>query len=115
MSRRRRRRALLVPEARAALDQLRDAVVVEQSRSFASHPHEVSQPSGYAAGASASPSTQGVASRLGIPYQLGDNGELTTRQAGKIGGAIGGSMIQRLISIAEQELAREKADHVPRL
>ncbi|OFW79419.1 MAG: hypothetical protein A2201_10505 [Alicyclobacillus sp. RIFOXYA1_FULL_53_8] len=80
--RRRRRRTLLVPEARAALDQLRDAVVVEQSRSLA-------------------------------PYQPRDNGELTTRQAGKIGGAIGGSMISRLVAIAEQELIKEKPDHGP--
>jgi len=50
----------------------------------------------------------GVAASVGVPYdQNGDNGNLTTRQAGKIGGQIGGSMVKRLIAIAEEELARE--------
>lgn len=117
---RRRRRQLLVPEARAALDQLRDIVITQQTTNAAAQPQAPGTPanSNYqnttgAAGSSAigTPQTgvQSVANQLGIPYQQQNNGELTTRQAGKIGGAIGGSMIQRLISIAEQELVKEQA------
>lgn len=114
---RRRRRSLLVPEARQALDQLRNSVIVEKS---APSNHLTQGENAWTAVNSAAsgtrspvqqersgPSVAGVANAVGVPYQQGDNGNLTTRQAGKIGGQIGGSMVQRLISIAEQELAKE--------
>jgi small acid-soluble spore protein D (minor alpha/beta-type SASP) len=80
-----RRRRLLVPEARAAVDALKGAVMRA----------ETNKPQAQ---------VKDVARQLGIPYQASDNGGLTTRQAGRIGGEIGGSMVQRLIAIAEQEL-----------
>lgn len=121
---RRRRRPLLVPEARAALDALRDKVITEQSAAspvartpdlgMKSQPVQPYSQSSTPGQNQSSPGVAGVANQLGIPYQQQNNGDLTTRQAGKIGGAIGGSMIQRLISIAEQELAKEQTNPRPR-
>lgn len=47
-----------------------------------------------------------VAEELGIPLVSGDNGELTTRQAGRIGGPIGGQMVREMIRMAEQLLSQ---------
>lgn len=123
---RRRRRQLLVPEARAALDELRNIVIDQQTNSpsqagtrttqrnplFGSSANQARQDplSTTKMGVSENTGVGDVASQLGIPYQHQDNGDMTTRQAGKIGGAIGGSMVQRLIQIAEQELAKEQAE-----
>lgn len=50
-----------------------------------------------------------VASELGIPLRQGYNGDLRTREAGRIGGRIGGKiggqMVKRMIALAEQQLA----------
>jgi hypothetical protein len=44
-----------------------------------------------------------------VPYaNTADKGNLTTRQAGEMGGEIGGSMVRKLIEIAEQELSAEQ-------
>ncbi|MGG6312732.1 small, acid-soluble spore protein, alpha/beta type [Paenibacillus macerans] len=45
-----------------------------------------------------------VAKSLGVPLNEGDNGELTSAKAGKIGGAIGGSMVKEMIRLAKQRL-----------
>ncbi len=42
-----------------------------------------------------------VASQAGVPLQQGYNGNLTARQAGKIGG----QMVKRMIAVAEQSLS----------
>lgn len=95
---RRRRNRLLVPEAREALDAI--------MQSTANHKNS-------AANGTNSQQTEvvgKVAESLGIPYaQNGDNGNLTTRQAGRIGGQIGGNMVQKLVAIAEEALAREQS------
>lgn len=70
----RRNRRLLVPEARAALDFMKNRVV---------HEKQVQTP------------------------QHRDGGDLTTREAGAIGGEIGGSMVQKLIEVAERALVDE--------
>ncbi len=92
----RRRNRLLVPEAREALDALMRNVVSDTL-------HQ---------GAFVGAQTQvvdKVANLLGIPYrENGDNGNLTTRQAGRIGGKIGGNMVQKLVKIAQQELSEER-------
>jgi len=49
-----------------------------------------------------------VAKQENIPLQNGDNGDLTTRQVGRIGGQMGGSMVRRLIEMAQQQLVDEK-------
>lgn len=46
-----------------------------------------------------------VASELGIPLQAGYNGNLTTHDAGRIGGRIGGRVVKVLIRMAEEQLA----------
>ncbi|MBX6351845.1 MAG: alpha/beta-type small acid-soluble spore protein [Thermoflavifilum sp.] len=90
-----RRRRLLVPEARAAMDALRGSVMADETK----------QPNADVAD---------VARQVGVPYNERDNGEMTTRQAGKIGGEIGGSMVRRLIAIAEQQMA-ERGGPGPRV
>lgn len=49
-----------------------------------------------------------VAQDLGIPLKKGYNGELTAKQAGKIGGNIGGSMVKEMVKMAEQHLNKGK-------
>jgi catalase (peroxidase I) len=48
-----------------------------------------------------------VARQLGIPLQQGYNGELSTEDAGTIGGKIGGSMVREMIRLAQQRLAEQ--------
>jgi len=45
-----------------------------------------------------------VADELDIPLKHGDNGELTARECGKIGG----NMVKELIEKGEEELLEEK-------
>lgn len=44
---------------------------------------------------------QEVASELGIPLKEGDNGELTSRQAG----SIGGEMVRKMIMKQEEQMS----------
>jgi small acid-soluble spore protein D (minor alpha/beta-type SASP) len=48
-----------------------------------------------------------VAEDLGIPLRRGDNGDLRTRDAGAIGGRIGGRMVRILVRYAESTLLGE--------
>lgn len=50
-----------------------------------------------------------IASELGIPLRSGDNGDLSTRDAGRIGGRIGGPIVKVLIRRAEELLASGQA------
>lgn len=45
-----------------------------------------------------------VARQLNIPLQKGDNGKLTSKQAGLVGGQIGGSMVKEMIRMAKANL-----------
>ena len=51
-----------------------------------------------------------VAQELGIPLHPGYNGELTSRDAGaiggRIGGRLGGQMVRRLVALAQAQLAQ---------
>lgn len=50
-----------------------------------------------------------VARSLGIPLQgAGNNQQLTTEQAGKVGGPIGGSMVRVMIRMAQEHLAKRQ-------
>jgi small acid-soluble spore protein D (minor alpha/beta-type SASP) len=51
-----------------------------------------------------------VARDLGVPLRPGDNGNLSTEDAGKIGGAIGGQMVRELIRRAQQQLANQRGE-----
>ncbi|MFD1953248.1 alpha/beta-type small acid-soluble spore protein [Paenibacillus thailandensis] len=91
---RRSNRRLLVPEARSGMETFKAQVM--RSEGYAvdpSRPEEVKYE---------------VASSLGIPLQHGDNGELTTESAGKIGGKIGGTMVREMIRLAQEQLNRDK-------
>lgn len=74
---------ILVPEAREELDRLK------ASLTNSTDPSETKFE---------------VAGELGIPLGHGDNGDITAREAGKIGGKIGGQMVKELIEIANQEM-----------
>ncbi len=78
-----RRRKILVPEAREALDQMKARL------NHQSNPENVKYE---------------VAKETGVPLKHGYNGDLTTRQAGKIGGKIGGGMVREMIKMAQESL-----------
>ncbi|MGG1291658.1 alpha/beta-type small acid-soluble spore protein [Bacillus smithii] len=77
----------LVPGARKALDQLK-ANIAGTSR-----PQDAKFE---------------AAKEAGVPLKKGYNGDLTSEQAGKIGGKIGGNMVKRLIELAEENLTKRK-------
>ncbi len=91
---RRNRNKLLVPEARQALNQFkaellaRDDIIPEGTK-----PSEVSYQ---------------VAKGIGVPMKKRDNGNLTTKDAGKVGGQIGGRMVKELVRIAQEQLVRKE-------
>lgn len=49
-----------------------------------------------------------VANELGIPLKMGDNGDLLSRDAGRIGGRvggkIGGNMVRKMVEYAENHM-----------
>lgn len=49
-----------------------------------------------------------AAKEQGISLTQGYNGELSAREAGKVGGKIGGSMIREMIKMAEESLNAKK-------
>jgi len=77
------RNQILVPGARKGLDRLK---------------------AGITNSADPSETKYEVAGELGISLNRGDNGDLTAREAGKIGGKIGGQMVKELIEIANEEV-----------
>lgn len=93
----RKRNRILVPEARQELDRLKCEVASEQQgldpQVCSLHPNEIKYE---------------VADQIGVPLQKGDNGALTTRQAGKVGGQLGGAVVRRLVEIAQEKLVQEQ-------
>jgi small acid-soluble spore protein D (minor alpha/beta-type SASP) len=81
-----RRKKILVPEAREALDQLKARLNNETS------PENVKYE---------------VAKETGVPLKHGYNGDLTTRQAGEVGGKIGGGMVREMIKMAQQSMMKK--------
>lgn len=47
-----------------------------------------------------------VADELSIPLNNGYNGKLTSAQAGKIGGPIGGSMVKEMVRMAQDHMMK---------
>ncbi|RHW29928.1 small acid-soluble spore protein [Oceanobacillus profundus] len=47
-----------------------------------------------------------VAKEQGIALKKGNNEDLTSRQAGKVGGSIGGSMVKEMINIAKEQMKK---------
>ena len=80
------RNKILVPEARKGMDDLKAKVV------GADHPSNAKFE---------------AAEEVGVPLQKGYNGQLTSEQAGKIGGKLGGSMVKELVRMAQENLAKK--------
>ena len=47
-----------------------------------------------------------IAEDLGIALNRGYNGDITAREAGRIGGRIGGNMVKVMVRMAEEAMAR---------
>jgi len=82
-----RRNKILVPEARSGLDQLKAQVMKTNSPEDAKFE---------------------AASEVGVPLQKGYNGKLTSEQAGKVGGRLGGSMVRELVKIAQENIKKNQ-------
>ena len=80
------RNKILVPEARKGMDDLKAKVV------GADHPSNAKFE---------------AAEEVGVPLQKGYNGKLTSEQAGKIGGKLGGSMVKELVRMAIENIAKK--------
>ncbi|WP_018663533.1 alpha/beta-type small acid-soluble spore protein [Heyndrickxia acidiproducens] len=89
----RRKRKPLVAGARSGLDQLKANVMAQQGFHVdRTHPDAVKYE---------------VAKDQGIPLQKGYNGRLTSEQAGKVGGPIGGSMVKEMVRMAQEQLKKQ--------
>lgn len=89
----RRKRRPLVPEARPALDQLKAKVMKEVGYDVdPAHPEAIKYE---------------VAKDVNVPLQKDYNGQLTAKQAGTVGGQIGGRMVSELIRQAKQQLNKQ--------
>ena len=82
-----RRNKILVPEARDGLNQLKAEIAKTQLVEDAKYE---------------------MAREQGVPLKKGYNGELTTKQAGQIGGSLGGQMVKELVRRAQTELQSKK-------
>ncbi|MFS0687630.1 alpha/beta-type small acid-soluble spore protein [Sporosarcina sp. 179-K 8C2 HS] len=85
---------LLVPEARKQMDQLK--VDVMKAKGYAV---DDDQPDAV---------KFEIAKELGIPLSDEYNGKLTSEQAGRIGGPIGGNMVKEMVRLAQEQMARDK-------
>ncbi|KML08032.1 alpha/beta-type small acid-soluble spore protein [Rossellomorea marisflavi] len=47
-----------------------------------------------------------AAREVGVPLQKGYNGHLSAAENGRVGGQLGGKMVQELIKIAKEEMDR---------
>ncbi|WP_313804406.1 alpha/beta-type small acid-soluble spore protein [Cytobacillus sp.] len=88
----RRKRRPLVPESREALDQLKNQVMKNKGYPInQDNPDQVKYE---------------VANEVGVPLQKGYNGSLTSKEAGKVGGEIGGNMVKELVRMAQEQMRR---------
>ncbi|MFC5464830.1 small, acid-soluble spore protein, alpha/beta type [Lederbergia graminis] len=83
-----RKNKILVPEAREQLNQLK-ANVMKAKGYNVQNPDDVKYE---------------IAKEQGITLNKGKNRELTSEQAGKIGGPIGGNMVKEMIRMAKERL-----------
>ena len=86
----RNKRKPLVPEARASLDQLKTKVMENEGYKVdKENPDNVKYE---------------VAKEIGVPLKEGYNGRLTSMEAGKVGGKIGGNMVKELVRMAQERM-----------
>ena len=84
---------ILVPEAREGLNQLKAQVMNDKGYEVdATDPDEVKYE---------------IANELGIPLKKGYNGKLTSEQAGKVGGPIGGNMVKEMVRMAQEQMTKK--------
>ena len=81
-----RRNKLLVPESRAALDKLKAQVVNVQDPENAKFE---------------------AAKEVGVSLNKDYNGQISAKQAGQVGGRLGGSMVKELIRMAQENLSKK--------
>lgn len=90
----------LVPGAAQALQQLKYEVASEIGWNPANLQQQFNQ------------TKYEIASEIGVPLTQGYNGNLTSRQAGavggRLGGRLGGQMVKRMIAAAEQALSGQQ-------
>lgn len=48
-----------------------------------------------------------VAKEQDVPLKKGYNGQLTSEQAGKVGGPIGGNMVKEMVKMAQQNMKKD--------
>lgn len=86
----------LVPESKEALARLRAEVA-----------SEIGVPTSRVTETHEGPDviTQGIAHMYGVPLKEDYNGQLTSHDAGRLGGHVGGQMVKRLIAQAQSLLA----------
>ena len=83
----RNKNKILVPEARQGLDQLKAKVAGTTDPEQAKYE---------------------IAEEIGVPLKEGYNGKLTSEQAGKVGGRLGGNMVKELIKMAQENLNKNQ-------
>ncbi|RXI96724.1 small acid-soluble spore protein [Anaerobacillus alkaliphilus] len=89
-----RRRKLLVPEAAQGVTQLKGEVMAKK---------------GYAVDPNSPDDVKfEVARELNVPLKKGYNGTLTSKEAGHVGGQIGGSMVKEMIQMAKNNFKNSK-------
>ncbi|MCD8510466.1 MAG: alpha/beta-type small acid-soluble spore protein [Bacillus sp. (in: Bacteria)] len=81
-----RKNKILVPEAREGLDRLKARIANSSNPSNAKYE---------------------VAKEQGIELNHGYNGEIRAKDAGKIGGSIGGNMVKELVKMGEEKLREQ--------
>lgn len=87
-----RNNKILVPEARAGLDQLKSRVM--KDKGYQVNPEKPDNVK------------YEIAREQDIPLKEGYNGQLTSEQAGKIGGSIGGNMVKEMIKMAQEQMKK---------
>ncbi|MGE8205801.1 small, acid-soluble spore protein, alpha/beta type [Heyndrickxia sp. NPDC080065] len=90
----RRSKRTLVPGARNALDDFKGKVMA--NKGYQVNPNEPNNVK------------YEVAKEQGVPLKKGYNGHLTSEEAGKVGGPIGGNMVREMIRMAQEQLSKKQ-------
>jgi small acid-soluble spore protein D (minor alpha/beta-type SASP) len=89
-----RRRKLVVPEAEQGVTEFKAKVMRREGYSVdPDRPDDVKYE---------------VADELGVPLSPGYNGDLSSEQAGQVGGKIGGTMVREMIRLAQEKLSKRE-------
>lgn len=86
-----RNNKILIPEAREALNDFKAQVMKEKGYNSTKHDDIKYE----------------IAEEQGIPLKKKNNGQLTSEQAGKIGGPIGGNMVKEMVKMAQEQMEKK--------